>query len=405
MRMIRLAVLVYLAAAVPLLAQDLRGHGGPVRALAVGAQGQVYSGSFDTRAIVWQGAEAIRITRFHEGAVTAVLPLAGGGFASGGQDGKVAIWGEGPEPLVVHAAHMLPVAALAPWQGGLASAGWDGRIVLYPPGGAPVGIDAHDGQITGMVAYAGGLASTGADLRLRLWDKTGAPAGQFDLAAPASALATDGQALFLASPDGSLTRYETGQDVQQVQLSARPLLSVAAGADTVVAAGTTGEIWMLDAQRLRTTVTVQSGQGPVWALALAGETLLSGGTDGVIRRWQLDGTPLGEGTRTAEITLTSPRGAEVFRACAVCHTLTPGDGARAGPTLHGLFGRRIGTAAGYDYSRALRGMDIVWTPQTVSALFEFGPDAYTPGSRMPEQHISSESDRAALIRFLETATR
>jgi cytochrome c len=140
-------------------------------------------------------------------------------------------------------------------------------------------------------------------------------------------------------------------------------------------------------------------------LALTDDTLLSGGTDGLIRRWRPDGTPLGEGAHTADVTLTSPRGAEVFRACAVCHTLTPDDGARAGPTLHGIFGRRIGTAEGYAYSQALRDMDIVWTPQTVSELFEFGPHAYTPGSRMPEQRVPSESDRAALIRFLETATR
>jgi cytochrome c len=50
-------------------------------------------------------------------------------------------------------------------------------------------------------------------------------------------------------------------------------------------------------------------------------------------------------------------------------------------------------------------MDIVWTPETVSKLFEIGPNTYTPGTKMPEQRIGSPDDRAALMRFLEKATK
>jgi cytochrome c len=49
-------------------------------------------------------------------------------------------------------------------------------------------------------------------------------------------------------------------------------------------------------------------------------------------------------------------------------------------------------------------MDIVWTPETVSKLFELGPNAYTPGTKMPEQRISSAEDRKALTEFLARAT-
>jgi cytochrome c len=38
-------------------------------------------------------------------------------------------------------------------------------------------------------------------------------------------------------------------------------------------------------------------------------------------------------------------------------------------------------------------------------LFEVGPAAYTPGTKMPEQRIGSEADRAALVKFLERATK
>jgi len=91
--------------------------------------------------------------------------------------------------------------------------------------------------------------------------------------------------------------------------------------------------------------------------------------------------------------------------CVTCHTLGADQANRAGPTLAGIFGRRIATAPGYNFSEALKRLDIVWTPETVSRLFEIGPAAYTPGTKMPEQRIGSEQDRAALVQFLVRATK
>ncbi len=99
------------------------------------------------------------------------------------------------------------------------------------------------------------------------------------------------------------------------------------------------------------------------------------------------------------------RGAEVYKACVACHTLSPDEGNRAGPTLHGIFGRKIATQPGYQFSDALKKMDIVWTPETVARLFEVGPMAYTPGTKMPEQKIVAEQDRQALIEFLLKTTK
>ncbi len=389
----------------PLAAQDLQGHGGPVRALAVDDAGHVLSGSFDTRAILWDGAIATRITRHHEGAVTSVLLLPDGRFATGGQDGRVAIWDEGAEPGQSDIRHPMPVGAMAALDGGIASAGWEGRIALWSGTDAPRYIDAHEGQITGLVAFRNGLASVGADLHLRFWRKDGSMDAEIGLSAPVSALATDGTALFLASPDGKLRRVGAAGSISEAALAARPLLSVAVGEGALAIGSTTGDVWLLDPETLAVEAIIATRQGPVWALAITQGTLLTGGNDGIIRRWTLDGTALGEGGGMPEPTLINPRGAQVFRACAVCHTLTPDDGARAGPTLHGIFGRRVGTAPGYQYSTALGSLDIVWTAQTISDLFEFGPDAYTPGSRMPEQRVPNAQDRRALITFLETASR
>ena len=101
---------------------------------------------------------------------------------------------------------------------------------------------------------------------------------------------------------------------------------------------------------------------------------------------------------------TGDPGAEVFRACVACHTLDARRRHRAGPTLAGIFGRRIATLPGYNFSEALKKLDIVWTPETVAKLFEVGPVAYTPGTKMPEQTIGSAEERAALVQFLERAT-
>ena len=88
-----------------------------------------------------------------------------------------------------------------------------------------------------------------------------------------------------------------------------------------------------------------------------------------------------------------------------CHTLHAGDTNRAGPTLAGIFGRKIATLPGYRFSEALKRLDIVWTPETVAKLFEVGPMTYTPGTKMPDQKIGAPEDREALVRFLEKATK
>ena len=72
-----LVTLVLLVTLGPGAAQaQLRGHGGPVRALAVSADGKsAASGSFDTTVIRWSLVTdaAEQVLRFHEGAVNAVV--------------------------------------------------------------------------------------------------------------------------------------------------------------------------------------------------------------------------------------------------------------------------------------------------------------------------------------------
>lgn len=389
----------------PAGAEDLRGHGGPVGALAARGD-EVLSGSFDTRAILWDDA-ARRVLRFHDGNVTAVAFLADG-FATGGQDGRIAIWGpDGTEPVQVHALHQAPVAALSPGADGLASAGWDGLVGLVANGGAR-SFMAHQGGVTGLGHLPdGALVTVGNDLRLRLWQGDAVRA-TVDLPAQPNGMAISGAEVAVISADGALRLVAPAAGVLRERfLADRPLIAVAAGGGRLAASGIDGRVWLLEADGTAPPREISPDQGPVWSLALEGDVLLTGGADGAIRRWNAaTGAPLG-GTGVAVLASVDDgsRGAEVWRACAVCHSVTPDDGNRAGPTLHGIFGRRIGTAPGYDYSDALRRMEIVWTPQTVAELFEHGPEAYTPGSRMPDQRVPDAEDRAALVAFLERVTR
>jgi cytochrome c len=149
---------------------------------------------------------------------------------------------------------------------------------------------------------------------------------------------------------------------------------------------------------------------PAWSAAFLPDnrTLLTGGTDRLIRRWNaLTGEHIGEVAMGAPgdplAAYEGDPGAEVYRACVACHTLKADEGPRAGPTLAGIFGRRIATLPGYDFSAALKKLVIVWTPETVAKLFEVGPAAYTPGTKMPEQRVGAE-DRAALVKFLAKVT-
>src|SRR5262249_7975927 len=91
---------------------QLRGHGGPVRALAISPDGTlVISGSFDTSAIRWslERNAAVEVLRFHEGAVNAVAYLPDGRVATAGEDGRIALWRPGePQPAAVLTGHTAP---------------------------------------------------------------------------------------------------------------------------------------------------------------------------------------------------------------------------------------------------------------------------------------------------------
>ena len=180
----------------------------------------------------------------------------------------------------------------------------------------------------------------------------------------------------------------------------------------VAAAGIRGSVAIIDRATRKLEHTLVGPGLPVWSVAFFPDshTLLTGGTDRMIRRWDAitgepaDGVAVGTPADPLASYAGDP-GAQVYRACVACHALSADDGEKAGPSLAGIFGRKIGSLPGYRYSDALTHMDIVWTPETVAKMFEVGPMAYTPGTKMPEQTIGSAADRQALVDFLAKATK
>ena len=407
----------------PVQAQ-LKGHGGPVRAIAVSADGRsVLSGSFDTAAIRWSLAteSAEQVLRFHSDAVNAVVFLKDGRMATAGADARIAVWTAGrQQPDQIFEGHRAPIAGLAVSPDGsiLASASWDRTVRLWSlADGSQRVLEGHTQNVNGVAFAPDGrsLVSVGYDLAARIWPLPDGPPDLITLPSPlnAVAIAPDGEVV-TGGADGKVRFLTSGAgEAGEVQSSPTPIVALAISADgtLIAAAGIGGAIAVIDRKARSITRTLVGPGSPVWSVAFLPDntTLLTGGADGTIRRWNaLTGDPIGSsvgGTPGDPLAAyAGDHGAEVFRACVACHTLSERDIPRAGPTLAGLYGRRIASLPGYRFSDALKGMDIVWTPETVAKLFEVGPNAYTPGTKMPEQRIGSAEDRKALTDFLARAT-
>jgi cytochrome c len=411
---------IYLA---PAPAQ-LAGHGGPVRAIAISRDGNnVLSGSFDTAAILWslKTESAEQVLRFHSDAVNAVAFLKDGRMVTAGADAKVAIWTRGrQQPDRVFEGHRAPIAALAVSPDGarLASASGDHTIRIWSlDDGAQQVLEGHAQNVNGVAFTPDGrsLVSAGYDRELRIWPLAGGTPSVITLTSPlnAVAVAPDGE-VATGGADGKLRFLKSeNREGGEVQSGQTPIVALAISPDgtLVAAAGIGGNVAVIDRQARSIARTLIDPGSPVWSVAFLPDsaTLLTGGADGKIRRWNArTGEPIGSllqaTPRDPLAAYAGDHGADVFRACVACHTLSENDALRAGPTLAGLYGRKIASLPGYRFSEALKGMDIVWTPETVSKLFELGPNAYTPGTKMPEQRIGSAEDRKALTDFLARAT-
>jgi cytochrome c len=408
-------------------APEMRGHGGPVRALAISPDGEhLISGGLDTSVIRWNlGKEtADQVLRFHAGAVTSVAALPDGWALSGGEDGKIALWKpDEPAPKTVLDGHTGPVVSLAIAEGigGIASASWDGTARVWIGSGIlsnqPKVFEGHKGNVN---AIAFGPSQTtiitaGYDGTIRITPLTGSPPTIIRLPTPLNALQSvfDGE-IIAGGADGKVYVLKgDGSERLAVPVQEMPVTSLALSADgeMIAAAGLRGAVTIIRRDTGATLSTLVGPGLPVWSLAFHpdGKTLVTGGADRMIRKWDVaTGQPLTPAHAPKPdfpAAQMNERGAQVFRACEACHTVTPDGGNRAGPTLHGVFGRKAGTAKDYVYSDGFAGHGITWDAQSITRLFRDGPAKVTPGTKMPEQKVTDAEDLAALVEWLGRVTR
>lgn len=92
-------------------------------------------------------------------------------------------------------------------------------------------------------------------------------------------------------------------------------------------------------------------------------------------------------------------GEKYFANCAICHSAKPGEN-KYGPSLAGVFGRKSGTAPGYNYSAAMKGLNVTWDETNLDEYLQIS-SKMPRGTRMIYA-VPNQKDRQDLIAYLMT---
>jgi cytochrome c len=95
------------------------------------------------------------------------------------------------------------------------------------------------------------------------------------------------------------------------------------------------------------------------------------------------------------------KGKQIFAKCQVCHSIEAGVN-KLGPSLHGVFGRKAGTLAGYNYTDAMKNSGFTWDEAGLDKYLT-NPRKVVPGTRMVFVGLPKEQDRLDVIAYLKQA--
>ncbi len=95
---------------------------------------------------------------------------------------------------------------------------------------------------------------------------------------------------------------------------------------------------------------------------------------------------------------TAADAAQAFRsACGPCHSSNLGH--RIGPSLVGVGGRISGTAAGFEYSNAMKEAAVRWDADTLNRFLS-APARMIAGSRMSYPGLKDEARRGEIVGYI-----
>lgn len=414
---------------------DLVGHGAPVRDIVISSDGKTaVTSAFDDMLILWDlDSQSEQLAFVGHGAAVNAAAFLPHRIASVSDDGTLRLWDRETAKLrktiSAHDKKAVTVAASADGRY-IATGSWDRTVKVWNADtGALVRVfDRHRNNINAVQFSPSGdfVYSAGYDGAIWVWPVIGDTdprrLTEKDFPVNDMALSADGKTLITGSSDGFIRLWDTASGTLQREVKGHEgsILAVAISpSGNAFASGSTDGFILIwesgDEPKQKLPVEYYRA---VWSLEFSpdGSSIYAAGIDKVARGWRVsDGKPVaGETTpfqpvdRVAADLANSDdpveRGSFHFRKCAICHSLADDGTRRSGPSLENIFGRKVGSYPGYHYSEALRNSYIIWTEETISKLFELGPDVLLPGTKMPLQKLPKSEDRQALIEFLKVYT-
>ncbi|THD78794.1 MAG: cytochrome c family protein [Phenylobacterium sp.] len=92
-----------------------------------------------------------------------------------------------------------------------------------------------------------------------------------------------------------------------------------------------------------------------------------------------------------------------FAICKSCHTLTAGGPDMTGPNLNGVFGRKVASKPGYNYSDPMKAQAFTWDTDHLDKWLT-DPKAMIPGTKMTFVGFKDPKDRIDVIAYLKAET-